>query len=47
MSIFQSVLNDVTRIVIIKVELDSVRYETNNVAAYKANNTFSICMFRP
>lgn len=47
MSIFQPVLNDVTRIAIVKVELDSVRYETGNVAAYKANDTFSICMFGP
>ena len=47
MSIFQPVLNDVTRIAIVKVELDSVRYETGNVAAYKGNDTFSICMFGP
>ncbi len=47
MSIFQPVLNDVTRIAIVKVELGSVRYETGNVAAYKANDTFSICMFGP
>jgi len=47
MSIFQPILNDVTRIVIMKVELDSVRYKTGNIAAYKANDTFSIYMFRP
>ncbi len=45
MSIFQPVLNDATRIAIVKIELDSVRYETGNVAAYKTNDTFSICMF--
>ena len=44
--IFQPVLNDATRIVIVKVELDSVRYETDNVAAYKTNDIFSIYMFK-
>lgn len=38
---------DLTRIAIVKVELDSVRHETGNVAAYKANDTFSICIFGP
>ncbi len=47
MSIFQPVLKDVTRIVIVKIELDSVRYETGNVAAYKGNDTDSICIFGP
>ena len=47
MSIFQPVLNEVTRIAVVKVGLDSVRYETGNVAAYKANDTFNICMFGP
>ena len=47
MSIFQPVLNDATRIAIVKVELDSIRYETGNVAAYKTNDTFCICMFGP
>jgi len=47
MSIFQPALNDVTRIAIIKVESDSIRYETANVAAYKAKDTFTICMFGP
>ena len=47
MSIFQPVLDDVTRVAIVKVELSSVKYETGNVAAYKGNDTFSICMFRP
>ena len=47
MSIFQPVLKDVTRIAIVKIELDSIRYETGNVAAYKGNNTDSICIFRP
>ncbi len=46
-SIFQPALNDVTRIAIIKVESDSIRYETANVAAYKAKDTFTICIFRP
>ncbi len=47
MSIFQPVLKDVTRITIVRVELDSVSYETGDVAAYKANDTFSICMSGP
>jgi len=47
MPIFQSMLNDATWIAIVKVELDSVRYETGNVAAYKANDTFSIRQDRP
>ena len=46
-SIFQPVLNNATQITIVKVELDSVRYETGNVAAYKTNDTFSICMSGP
>lgn len=47
MSIFQPVLNDVTRIAIAKVELNSIRNETANVAAYKSKDTFNICMFEP
>jgi len=47
MSIFQPALNDVTRIAIAKVESDSIRYETANVAAYKTRDTFNICMFGP
>ena len=46
MSIFQFVLNNIIRIVIVKIKLNSVKYETSNVAAYKiSNNTFNICMF--
>ena len=40
-------LNDATRIAIVKVESDSIRYETGNVAAYKTNDTFSIYIFGP
>ena len=46
-SIFQPMLNDITRIAIVKVELDFIKYETGNVAAYKANDTFSIYIFGP
>ncbi|KAL2043406.1 hypothetical protein N7G274_003712 [Stereocaulon virgatum] len=47
MSIFQPVLDDITRVAIVKVELSSVKYETGNVAAYKGNDAFSICNFGP
>lgn len=47
MSIFQRVFDDVTRIAVVKVEFDSVRYETGTVAVYKGNDAFSICMFGP
>lgn len=47
MSIFQPVLNAVTRIAIAKVELNSIRYETANVAVYKTKDAFKICMFEP
>lgn len=46
-SIFQPILSEVTRIAVVKVELNSVSYETGNVAAYKSSDTFSICMFGP
>ena len=46
-SIFQPMLNNATRIVIVKIELDFIRYETGNIAAYKTNDTFSIYIFRP
>ena len=46
-SIFQPVLDDVTRVAIAKVESNSVKYETGNVAVYKSNDTFSIYMFGP
>ena len=45
MFIFQSVLNDVTQIVIVKVKLNCVKYETDNVVVYKINDIFSICIF--
>lgn len=45
MSVFQPALNDVIRIAIAKVESDFIRYETGNVAAYKAKDTFNICIF--
>lgn len=47
MSIFQPVLNDAIRIAIVKVELDSIKYETSNVTTYKGDDIFSICMFGP
>ena len=47
MSIFQPLLNDTIRIAIVKVELDSIIYETGSIAADKANYTFSICRTRP
>ena len=47
MSIFQPVLDDFTRVTIVKVDLSSVRYETGNVATYKVNDIFSMCMFGP
>ena len=46
MFFFQFVLNDVIRIVIVKVELNFVKYKTSNVAAYKINDIFNICMFK-
>jgi len=38
-------LNDVTRIAIVKVELNFIEYKTSNVVVYKINDTFNICMF--
>lgn len=47
MSIFQPLLNEMTRIAIVKVDLGSVTYETGSVDADGANHTFSICTTRP
>ncbi len=46
MFIFQSVLKDVIRITIVKVELNSISYEISDIVAYKTNDTFNICMSR-
>lgn len=40
-------LKDVIRITIVRVELNSISYETSDVVAYKANDTFSIYMSGP
>jgi hypothetical protein len=47
MSVFQPVLDGVTRIAIVNVNLNFIRYEMGNIAAYKDNDTFGICLFEP
>ena len=47
MSVFQPTLDKTNRIAVARIDLNSIEYETANVAAYKTIDTFNIVINGP